>query len=178
MPLKVETEFDPAADFPAHKTFAFAPLDTRVPGATPGDILRAGPAMRDAARQSMLGKGYTEVSEMRKADVVIRVHGKLVPKTEVTDWGFVPAYPNYRWYQRYPYAVYGTRQVTVDTYTEGTLIIEAHDVRTREMIWVGWITGRREGGRDKVLQQATDAVTRILAAYPQQGTRPAAAVSP
>lgn len=178
VPPKALSEFDDKVDFTTYRTFALAPMETRVPGANPEDILRVGPAMKEAARQTMLAKGYTEVAEPKSADLVIRVHSKIVPKTEVTDWGFTPAYPTYRWYRRYPYATYGTRQVTVDNYKEGTLIVEAHDARSRDMVWVGWVTGRTEERKDRVLEAATSAVNDILAAFPAKGAQPAAIVAP
>jgi hypothetical protein len=133
-----------------------------------------GPALKDAAQRAMTGRGYVEVADPKGADMVVRIHSRIVPKTEVTDWGFTPTYSRYGWYRSFPYETFGRRRVEVDNYNEGTLIVEVYDARTREMVWVGWITGRKEEREDKSLAAATQALNEILAAFPPAGTAPTA----
>jgi hypothetical protein len=169
---KVQSEFDKAAPFAAAKTFAVRPLPKQIPGVDPGMVLRVGPAAMDAVRASMKEKGFTEVSDVATADLAVLVHGKVVPKTEITDWGFTPYVGRAGWYRGYPYGVYGGTNVTVDQYNEGTLIVEVYDIKTKKMIWVGWVTATPSEDKSKQKGQVVAGVAQILAEYPAVGTIP------
>jgi len=173
-PPAVNTEFDPQGDFTAAKTFAILPLPKDIPGADPGLAIRVNDTVEMTIRNAMTAKGYTEVDQS-EADIAILMHGRLVPKTDVTDWGFTPYYGAYGWnrgYRGYYGGMYGGSNVTVDQYNEGTMIAEVYDVDSKSMIWVGWITGRasqkREGEQERVAMNAE----RILALYPPVGSMP------
>jgi hypothetical protein len=166
---KISSEFDAEADFTAAKTFALRPLPKEIPNVDPGLIMRVGPAALGAARSTLTGKGYTEVPDMAKADLAIVIHGKSVPKTDVTDWGPTVAYGRAGWYGGY---AYGGSNVTVDQYNEGTLAVEVYDVKTRKMIWVGWATARATEKTDEQAARVGEAITNILAQYPVVGNKP------
>jgi hypothetical protein len=171
---KVQTEFDATAGFAATKTFSILPLPKNIPGVDPGLILRVGPAATEAVRTSMQAKGYTEAAASKEADLAVLVHGKLVPKTDVTDWGFTPYYGRAGWYGGYNYGVYGGSNVTVDQYNQGTLIVEVYDVKASKMIWVGWMEDRTDSNPKKDEQAAKVAtlINTILATYPAVGAVP------
>jgi hypothetical protein len=120
---KLEVEFDKETDFTKAKTFVVRPIPKDIPGVDPGLVLRVGPAATAAVRSSMVAKGYIEVFEAAKADIAVLIHGKSVPKTDVTDWGFSPYY-GAGWGGAYSYGMYGGSSVSVDQYDEGTLIVE------------------------------------------------------
>lgn len=170
---KVNSEFDSSADFTSARTFALRPLPNSIPGVDPGLVLRVGPAATSAARASMSAKGFTEASDVAKADLAVLIHGKSVPKTDVTEWGFTPYYAA-GWRGSYAYGMYGGSSVTVDQYDEGTLIVEVYDVKTRKMIWVGWMTARSSGRTEDQAAKVGNAVSEILAGFPGVGTRPVA----
>ena len=171
---KINTEFDASANFTAAKTFAVLPLPKNIPGVDPGLVLRVGPAAMDAVRASMKEKGYTETADAAKADIAVLVHGKSVPKTDVTDWGFQPTYGRAGWYRGYPYGVYGTSNVSVDQYDEGTLIVEVYDVKSKSMIWVGWASARATTKTSEQASRVSQGITDILAGYPAVGNIPVA----
>jgi hypothetical protein len=171
---KVQSEFDTSANFTAAKTFAVRPLPKSIPGVDPGLILRVGPAAMDAVRASLKGKGYTEVAEAKKADIAVLVHGKSVPKTEVTAWGFTPTYGRAGWYRGYPYGGYSMGNVSVDQYDEGTLIVEVYDVNSKNMIWVGWVTAEATANKSEQASKVAAGITKILATYPSVGNIPVA----
>ncbi len=174
-PPKVNTEFDSAAGFTEAQTFMLLPLPKDIPGADPGIMMRLGPTIEQAVRDSMTAKGYTEVMEKTDADIAVLIHGKMVPKTDVTDWGFQPYYGAYGWnrgYRGYYGGMYGGSNVTVDQYDEGTLIGEVYDVDSKSMIWVGWMTARANTKREGQEERSSAAVARLLNGYPPVGMMP------
>jgi hypothetical protein len=173
-PPKVNTEFDSQADFKEAKTFAVLPLPKSIPGADPGLAMRVSGTVENTIRAAMTAKGYTEV-EKADADIAVLLHGKLVPKTDVTDWGFTPSYGAYGWnrgYRGYYGGMYAGSSVSVDQYNEGTMIAEVYDVDSKSMIWVGWITGRANQKREGEQERVSMNVDRILALYPPMGAAP------
>ena len=168
---KAQAEFDKTAGFTAVKTFAILPLPKQIPGVDPGLILRVGPAATAAARTSLKAKGYTEATSAANADMAVLVHGKAVPKTEITDWGFTPYAGRTGWYRGYPYGAYGSN-ISVDQYQEGTVIVEIYEVKTQKSIWVGWVTATATEDKSKQAAEVSSGVTQILANYPAVGTIP------
>jgi hypothetical protein len=174
---KLQFDFDKQADFTKAKTFIFKPIPNNIPGVDPGLVMRVGPAAADAVRTSMIAKGYTEVSDKTKADIAVVVHGKAVPKTDVTDWGYTGGmYMGGRgMYGGYPYgAMYGGSNITVDQYTEGTLVVEIYEVSTKNMIWVGWGTARMTEKSDQQVTNVSNGIRTLLNNYPAVGQMPVA----
>lgn len=174
-PPKVNTEYDSAASFTEATTFVILPLPKNIPGADPGVMMRLGPTIEQSVRDSMTAKGYTETMDKAEADIAVLIHGKLVPKTDVTDWGFTPTYGAYGWnrgYRGYYGGMSMGSNVTVDQYDEGTLIGEVYDVESKSMIWVGWMSARANTKREGQEERAATAVTRLLNGYPPVGMMP------
>jgi hypothetical protein len=164
-PVKVDSESDPVADLTSYKSFYLLPMPDKIPGADPGAVLRVKSIVRDAVRETLIDKGYTETSK-EDADFAVNMTGKVVPKTDVTDWGYSYA-PRGGWGYRYPYYGYGTSNVTVDQYDEGSLILEIFDNEKGEMVWVGWGTARtRSSGPDPDRLEGT--IMDILARFPSK----------
>lgn len=174
-PPKVNTEFDSQADFMGVKTYTILPLPKEIPGADPGLAMRVSGDVVMTVRAAMTAKGYTEAADKASADIAVLVHGKLAPKTDVTDWGFTPTYGAYGWnrgYRGYYGGMYTGSNVTVDQYDEGTLIAEVYDVESKSMIWVGWITGRANTNREGQNERISAGVDRVLGYYPPMGAMP------
>jgi hypothetical protein len=166
---KINSEFDAEAGFTAAKTFFVCPLPKQIPNVDPGLLMRVGPAALGAARTGMAGRGYAEVTDVAKADLAVVIHGKSVPKTDVTDWGFTPYYGRAGWYGGY---AYGGSNITVDQYDEGTLAVEIYDLKTSKMIWVGWVTARRTDKTEEQAARVAEGITKIIAEYPIVGNKP------
>jgi len=167
---KFNSEFKKDADFTKYKTYTVVPLPQKVEGMDPGAGLRLGSSALESAKAAMGGKGYTEASAPKEADIALIIKGKSVPKTDVTDWGFSYGMG----WGGYPYgAAYMGSSVSVDQYDEGTLIVEAYDVKAKTMVWVGWVSGRVASKTEGQAERVAAAVTQVLASYPAVGAQPA-----
>ncbi|MEM8868000.1 MAG: DUF4136 domain-containing protein [Verrucomicrobiota bacterium] len=160
-------ESDPEADITSYATFGLMPLPTDVDGVDPGTLMRLGPAVTKATKESLVSKGYTETT-LEEADFSVAVTGKVVPQVEVTDWGYDPfyTYPRAgRWGRYHPY--YGSsRNIDIDEYDEGTLIVQLYDASSKKMVWVGWITAKSFSSKLPT-EEAVDArIREILANFP------------
>ena len=163
---KIQSEYNESVDFGAYKTYAVMPLPTSIPGADPGIVLRTGRFVQQEVEAELNAAGYTQVP-IEECDFAVNLTGKVVPKTDITDWGYMH-YPSRGWYGAYSPYYYTGSNVTVDQYEEGTLIIEIYDAKTKEMAWVGWGVGRRKsGGPD--LEKLSQVIASILADFPPQG---------
>ncbi len=116
---KVDVEFDPSADFTRFHTFAIRDgrLSSRNP-ALNSELVRK---QIDAdIRRSMEARGFVFV-ESGASDLNVRYTLGAARRTEV---------------ERYPagWRGWGTRVVRVP-YTEGTLVIDLRDPRTRSLVW-------------------------------------------
>lgn len=164
---KIQNELNPEVQIQDFSTFALLPLPQRIPGASPGTILRYGKTAQDAVKESLTAKGYTEAS-IEEADFSINIKATIVPKVNVTNWGFDYGYysrPGYRG-GFYPYGSMGS-SVDVDSYEEGTLILEAFDSKTKALAWVGWASSRKSSKpmEHEALKLLIDS---ILATYPSK----------
>jgi hypothetical protein len=142
------------------KTFAVLPLPKSGPASDPGLMLRLAEPLRAALVEGLTARGYTQ-AEAEMADFTLNVRGEVMPRTDVTDWGYRGGY------------TFGPRGTllflpaapTVSTYDEQTLIIEAADRTTKELLWVGWMK-RSTYRRSVTVEEVTAAARQILAEFP------------
>ena len=179
---KVYSQANTTVDFSGYKTFSVLPFTAdSIQGSTsPGLLLQVGQPVTLEIQNNMQRLGYMPVADAEKADIAINIVGNSIPKIQVTDYGYggyygAAGYPYGAggWARGYPYAGHGGYGmgvgvgggVQVDQYNEGTLGIEAYDTQTKELIWVGWATGRMDkDGPD--LDRLRSAIQQILARFP------------
>jgi hypothetical protein len=173
---KLNSEFDPSVDFTGYKSFAVIPFPKSIPNTDPGLLLRITPAAKAAVESTMAAKGYTQVANLEEADIAVLVHGKSVPKTNVSGGGFDPVY-GAAWYGGYPYASFGVSSVHVDNYDEGTLIVEVWELKpgADNQIWVGWSTGRIQKDTSTQAANVAERIRLLLGKYPEIGMTASAA---
>ena len=157
---EINTQVAPGADLSGYETYAILPVPDKIPGIDPGVVLRVRGIVRDAVEKEMNAKRYL-MAPVSEADIVVNITGQVVPKVDITQWGYMDV-THHGWVHGYPY--YGS-EISVDQYEEGTLIIEVYNRPTKEMVWVGWgKTRRSERGPDPDRIQNT--VNQILESFP------------
>ncbi len=164
--IKVNTDWNPEYDFARLQTWRWADDSQRETGNTAidtDDLLAR--RVRTAVTQVLTGKGYTETTTSQ-GDFEVAWFLTVEPKTKVTTVNDYHGYggPYRGWYG----AGYGGSTTVVDSYNQGTLIIDIKDGKTGELVWRGSATARlrEKADPEKAQQRAFDAVAEILAKFP------------
>jgi len=158
-------EANQQAPFSEFKTYALLPLPNKVEGGDPGTAMRIAPLVTSEIKSGMAQKEYREVPA-KQADIVLHVRGKVVGKTDVTDWGY--SYAGYGRWGGYYDPMGG---ISVDQYNEGVLSVEAFQRTSKQPVWVGWGQGRLEDKFNE--QRLKETLNHIVSQFPQAGTTPA-----
>ncbi len=96
-------------------------------------------ALREAITTAFQDRGY--VVDERTPDFAVAVYASAHERLDVTEWDY--GYPYWPWRRGYGRA--GDR---VSTYTEGTVVVDVVDGRSRELLWRG--TGSARLSEDPV----------------------------
>jgi len=151
----VRSDFDPAVDFTRFKTYAQVPPPER------GDKERVpvGPFLdgriRAALDRELPLRGLVK-AEGADSDLLVGYY--LVLRDRV-DWGFVSTYWGWGWV--------GVSPVPY-SYTEGSLIVDLVDAKSRRLVWRGWATDALDPLGDPIrAQKRVDvAIAKILEKCP------------
>ena len=166
--VTVTTDHDPSAPFGKYKTYAPSP-----PHHSQMLLPTGEGALRDSLHQSLAARGITEAPH-GKADLDVVRHVFLQEKVSVqqyTDWGYGPhgAWP-------YGYGSYGIwagaprTYLDVSQYTEGTLVLDFVDRRTKKLVFRG-IGTAVVGGAESNAEKIEEAVEKIVARFPATAAR-------
>ncbi len=156
-------DFDPSVNFTEVKTFSIYQGES-----IPGDVLAAHPLVKkrveDAIVRGLKEKGLTHIDN-DETDVVIVVHAGTQDKIQVTDYG------HYGWYDPW-WGPYGGH-VDVSHYTEGTLVIDIVEYKTKELVWRGLGTKvvHDYSNPEKMQREIDKYVFEILRNYPPPGRK-------
>jgi len=167
--VTVTTDYDHSASFAKYKTYSLAPP---AHGQTLSPISEA--ALRGALRTQMAARGISE-APAGKADLAVVRHVFLQEKVSVqqyTDWGY-----GYHGGWPYRYGYYGMwagaprTYVDVNQYTEGTMVLDFVDTRTKKLVFRG--TGRAiVGGPESNARKIEEGVEKMVARFPVAVTAP------
>lgn len=145
---KITVEFDQAADFSRYKTFAIrdGQLNSRNPALNSELVKKRIEA--DIARD-LTARGLEMTTG--RSDLNVRYHFGSVRKAEL---------------ESYPagWRGFGTRVVRVP-YTEGTLVIDLRDPRTRSLVWRGIASEEKSDGT-KIEGKLDGMVRKAIDKYP------------
>ncbi len=164
--LSVNTQFDPAAPYASYKTYAWNP---RGPGPDEAPPIR-NPMIQQQVKsivdREMAKKGFTAVQPDANPDLVITLHGWAQSRIEVSSYGY--AYGTGYMHGPYPYAyptyVGGT---DVQSYTDGTLLIDFVDGKTMKLVWRGTASDSLSSPDPGTVTRVVDEATKqLMAAYP------------
>jgi hypothetical protein len=153
-------DFDPQASFPVYRTFAFVfpePAGEEVPVPT-GDVVSSqliDGHVRAAIERELGAKGL-EVTKQDQADLLIAFH---VSSRQASRTEYYPSagyyWPYDWWHAHWDYAY--TR-----IYTEGLMIVDLVDAKTRKLVWRGWTADPlpRSGEYHDIVDHAVHEVMR------------------
>lgn len=140
----VTTDSDPAAPFATYKTYAWTP-------GTASDVSLTEQRIHDGVNAQLQGKGMTQVDSNPNVFVATHVTTHAVPQV-IADgfgpWGF------------------GGGMATVQTYTEGSLIVDLYDATTKKMVWRGVATATVSSKPEKNAEKIDKSLMKLFARYP------------
>ena len=155
--VKVQTEYDKAANFKGYHTYAWIPAQ---PGPEQSPAARD-PRVREAVirglESALASKGLTRTEQ--SPDLLVAVHGWAVGRIDVRQYGYA--------YGPSPYGFYptlATGGVDVREYRDGTLIIDLVDTATKQLVWRGTATDSFNPGAEA--KTVAKAIEKTMAEYP------------
>ena len=166
--IKVQSDFNPEADFAKLHTFAWLPLGPSKTGDPRADSRILAGRVRRAAISDLKGKGYREVAATAEPDFYVAYQAAVGQKMSVRS---TPTYYGYRGWWGPPMPM--GAQTTVHQYELGTLIIDIVDRERDDLIWrgSGQAKLRKNDSRSSAErdEDMTAAVKAILKAFPPGG---------
>lgn len=152
--VSVTTDYDRAAQFGQYKTYSLVPSTDKI-GLSPSSVS----ALEETLRAGLAARGISEVSE--NADLHVVSHVSTKEQTVVFGGGGGPYY-----YGRYGMWAGGPNYADVSQYTEGTLVLDFVDTKTKKLVFRGT-------GTDTVSDPETnakrirEAVAKFLEDFPK-----------
>jgi hypothetical protein len=159
--VRYSHDWDTDADFSRYHTYAWMP---QAPDTTAMDADAArvrgtlvDSRVRAAVDAAMAAHGFSV--QAGSPAVVVVYHTGLKDQMNITDWGH-PYTGNYRGWEG--------RDIDVENYTEGTLVVDLLDAATRQLLWRGIATGEihpqsTPQEKDRVMKEI---VAKMFEKYP------------
>jgi len=150
--MEVQTSYDPKADFSAYLTYSWG--TTTSPG---------GPAaeerVREAADAWLQSRGWKKVEE-GKGDVTLAVSAVVGGKADLGS--FYGGWAGWSW------RGWGEAadEAAAPRYEEGTLVLDAFDTKSKQLIWRGLAMDALSPKPEKDARRIGKAVAKILADFP------------
>ena len=142
----VQSDFDRSFRFSELKSFSFAVQKRGATDPLAGDTLNDG-RIRNGLESQLTANGFRMESE--KPDFVIAYYVTTKNKLNVQDFGYGPP----RWF--------GSRDIRVNQYSEGTLMVDFIDVKSNQVIWRGRAVGTLEmKGVDKKISKSVEKLVK------------------
>lgn len=157
---KVYVDYDRQADFASYKTFSWLRHDE--------PTVRDTNPFLDSRIKNAIEFYLTEaglVEDPEDPDILVTYFGEsedqVVFNTTTYGMGYGPGWGwSPYWRSGFTYST-----TTPHTYTEGTLVIDIWDARTKKVIWRGSATSVLKGDPQKITKQVEDAVDEIVATW-------------
>ena len=153
--VKVVSDYDTKVDFSTYKTFAF--YKKGIDKASVSDLDKK--RIMRAIENELNKKGLVKSTN---PDILVSIFTKSREKVNVTDnnfgygfgWGYNP------WF-------FGSTNLNINQYTEGTLFIDFIDKNKNELVWQGIGSGAMKMTNiDKKEERIKEFVSKIISAYP------------
>ena len=148
---KVTTDSDPAALFATYKTYAWTK-------GTPSPNPLGEQRIHAAVDSHLAAKGLTLAAG--DPDVIVATHVMTHAQNDIVADGFGP------WGFG---GGFGGGVATVETYVQGTLIVDLYDATTKKMVWRGVATGTESDKPSRNTEKIDKALGKMFERYPPQG---------
>ncbi len=141
----VQSDFDRSVDLSKLRTFTFAGEVRPVNRLSSADLMNDQRIMA-ALEKDLTANGY-ERKDSGLADFKVSYYVTTRDKVDLREYNYGPRF-------------LGNRSISVDQYTEGTLIVEIVDTNTRRLVWRGRASGAVE--LKSVDKKITKSVNKIV----------------
>jgi hypothetical protein len=165
---QVSTDYSPSTGFSQFRTFALvAPPDTA------GQQL-LDQRVRNAVQAQLDSKGLT-AADRQHADLFVgygmvdKTHKEVYTYRDGWGWGGGWGWRYWRWGVAWPMTV----QRRVETYTDGTVVVNLIDAKTKQVVWegeVGDVVNLPVTNPVRATQQIDAAVAKLFTKYPPQSS--------
>jgi Domain of unknown function (DUF4136) len=145
----VNTDYDHHADFTKYKTYSWGKVETA------NSIWDQ--RVKDAVDTQLAAKGWTQVPS--GGDAMVTAFGKTHPERTLNT--FYDGFPGgWRW------GGFGQATTTVDTYKEGTLVVDIFDSNSKNLIWRGSASDTLSSSADKNTKKLDSEVHKMFEHFP------------
>ena len=152
---KAYLDYDSSVDFKALETFRW--VETGAPS-----LERTDPLLHrhivEAIISTLEEGGLTRVES--DADFLITYHGESQTEVRIDNTSYGYGYG--RGWRMGGYGAYGSTSSHVRTYEKGTLIIDAWDGDSKELIWRGTATSTKTDNPDKARKRIDKSIQKIV----------------
>ena len=164
---QVTTDYSPATSFSQFRTFALV----SPPESAAGQQL-LDQRVSNAVQAQLTGKGLTQ-ADRQSADLFVgygmvdKTHKEVYTDQDGWGWGGGWGWRYYRWGVAWPMGA----QRRVETYTDGTVVVNLIDAKTKQVVWQGEIAdvvNLPVGNPVSATKQIDGAVAKLFAKYPPQ----------
>jgi hypothetical protein len=164
---QVTTDYSPATRFSGYRTFALVSSPDTAAAQQLVDQ-----RVRNAVQAQLTGKGLT-ASDRQSADLFVgygmvdKTHTEVYTDRDGWGWGGGWGWRNYRWGVAWPM----TTQRRVETYTDGTVVVNLIDAKTKQVVWEGEVpdvVSLPVGNPVSATRQIDGAVAKLFTKYPPQ----------
>ena len=166
----VKTDYDKTVNFAQYHTFAFqrGRIVTRLGTPDTNNTLVAD-RIREAVVSQLSAKGLQPVTQ--NPDLVVTYVAGAKTKQDIESMGPTPYHSPYFGgpfgFDRGAYFGTGYDQFYTTTYTEGTLILDLIDPRTRHLVWRAYVTGPVDNPDQKAINKAVSAALKKFPPTPK-----------
>jgi hypothetical protein len=151
----VTVDYDKTANFGAVKTFS---LKLATPWGNPIGEKR----MTDEMTQALVAKGWATAPE-GEADAQVVLHGASKTKHSLNT--FYSGMGGYGW-RGWGGGGFGTASTSVSDYTEGTLVVDIYEAKSKQLLWRGVAQGELKDTPEKREKQLAKVTDKLFKDFP------------
>lgn len=159
--VDITHDWDVTADFSRYRTYDWMPSQPAPQTADAAAALSHNTLLdrriRAAVDAALAARGLH--ADAAGPDVRVLYHTGIEEKMDITDWGYVYSGEYWGW---------AGRDIDVQNFTDGTLVVDLVDAETKQLVWRGVATGevhpdRSPAERDRAMQEL---VAKMFEKYP------------